>query len=102
MFLFGKEIRSINHEDFQKLGVVFDECPFPKLLTAKNLNQTLAGIYKVWDGKLFYHLLEQFGLPKSTQIKDFSRGMKMKIQLAAALSHHPQLLILDEPTGGRP
>lgn len=100
VFLFGEDIRSIDHENFQRLGVVFDECPFSELLTPKDLNRILSGIYKAWDEKMFYHLLEQFDLPESTQIKAFSRGMKMKIQLAAALSHHPQLLILDEPTGG--
>lgn len=57
-------------------------------------------IYTSWDPSLFRELLEQMELPLSRKIKTFSKGMKMKLSLAAALAHHPRLLILDEATGG--
>ena len=61
----------------------------------------LSGVYKNWDDALWRQLLEQFKLPaKKKKLKEFSRGMKMKLALAGALAHHPRLLILDEATSG--
>ena len=84
----------------QDIGVVLDEATFPAVLNAKQLGKVMAGIYSRWDGALYRSYLQRFGLPEKKKFKDFSRGMKMKLAIAAALSHHPRLLILDEATSG--
>lgn len=84
----------------QKVGVVFDECALPSNLTPDNINLMMKYIYKEWDSSLFLRYLKDFDLPKNKIIQSFSRGMKMKLAISAALSHNPRLLILDEATGG--
>ena len=64
------------------------------------MEKILAPAYKNWDSDLFRSYLDKFGLPEKKLIKEFSRGMKMKLSLSAALAHHPKLLILDEATAG--
>ena len=82
------------------IGVVFDEPCFHDQLTPAHISGYMAGLYPDWDDKLFRRYLQQFSLPDSKVVKDFSRGMKMKLSIAAALSHRPKLLLLDEPTSG--
>lgn len=84
----------------EQIGVVMDEPPFPDGLTAKQIGRVMAGIYKSWDSTVYNAYLTRFSLPLDKCFKDFSRGMKMKLSIAAALSHHPALLILDEPSSG--
>lgn len=84
----------------QQIGVVFDECHFPDQLKPKDLSLIMKNIYQSWDNDGYYNYLQQFKLPENQIIKEFSRGMKMKLSLAVALAHHPKLLILDEPTSG--
>ena len=84
----------------EEIGVVFDEIKFPPLFTAKDVRIVLKGVYRNWDDALYAHYIRLFKLPDSKKIKEFSRGMKMKLSLAAALAHHPKLLILDEATSG--
>ena len=82
------------------VGVVLDECPFHGTLTAEQVGKILSREYKMWHQERFEYYLKKFDLPKNLSIKDFSKGMKMKLSIAAALAHHPKLLILDEPTSG--
>lgn len=84
----------------EQIGVVFDECFFPETLTAKDIDRSFSHIYKGWERSLYFNYLEKFKIPEKKTIKEFSRGMKMKLAIAAALSHHPKLLILDEATSG--
>jgi ABC-2 type transport system ATP-binding protein len=84
----------------QDVGVVLDECFFHDVLCPRDLNKILSPVYQNWDADLFRTYLGKFQLPEKKTIKEFSRGMKMKLSLAAALSHHPKLLILDEATAG--
>ena len=98
--LFGKEMRDIDTDIREKIGVVYDGDNFPGFWTAKQLSQVMEGIYTQWDNALFQKYLEDFHLPVKQKIKNYSRGMTMKLAIAAALSHHPQLLILDEATSG--
>lgn len=84
----------------QDVGVVLDECVFHDSLRPADLNRILAPVYINWDQELFRHYLSKFNLPEKKRIKEFSRGMKMKLSLAAALAHRPKLLILDEATSG--
>ncbi len=83
-----------------RIGVVFDELPFHDQLTPVQLNNILAGIYTSWDSKCFFHYLERFSLPQKKRMATFSKGMKMKLQIATALSHNAELLIMDEATSG--
>lgn len=84
----------------EDLGVVFDESNFSEALNAREIGQILQHVYKRFDKKVFYTYLKKFDLPDNKKIKSFSRGMKMKLSAAAAMSHDAKLLILDEPTSG--
>lgn len=83
-----------------EVGVVLDECFFHDSLRPRDLKRILGPVYPAWDNGLYEDYLKKFRLPEDKYIKEFSRGMKMKLSLAAALAHHPKLLILDEATAG--
>lgn len=84
----------------EDIGVVLDEAFFPEVLTAEGVDSVMKNIYKNWDEETFWGYIERFSLPRKKIFKDYSRGMKMKLSIAAALSHGAKLLILDEATGG--
>ena len=80
--------------------MVLDECLFHDTLLAKDVDKILSKVYRQWDKALFDGLLQRLKLPTNRYLKEFSRGMKMKLSLAAALAHHPSVLVLDEATSG--
>lgn len=84
----------------EQIGVVFDECNFPLGLKGKDVQNMLKNIYRTWDGEKFRDYMERFEIPMNKKIKELSKGMKMKLSIAAALSHDSRLLILDEATSG--
>lgn len=98
--IWGKDAVKDEQVVKEDIGVVLDETTFHDTLKAKEVGKILAKVYKRWDAPLFASYLKKFDLPESKLVKDYSRGMKMKLSIAAALSHHPRLLILDEATGG--
>ena len=91
-----------NHSYLRKenIGVVFDECKFHSVLNAKDIAKILSGSYKTWDMNLFKEYMKRFNIPFDKSIEQFSKGMKMKLSIICALSHRPQILILDEATTG--
>lgn len=98
--VFGKDTRTADVQMKQDISAVFDELPFHEQLNAKSLDKILKHIFKQWDSNKFYSYLERFQLPVKKKFAQFSKGMKMKLQIAAALSHNAKLLIMDEATTG--
>ena len=84
----------------EELGVVMDECPFPESFSCRDVGRVLAAVYRHFEPEEFAKMCGSFGLDNKQRIKDYSRGMKMKLSIAAALSHGARLLLLDEPTSG--
>lgn len=84
----------------EQIGVVLDECHYHENLSAEDIQKFLSRLYTHWDRDLYSNYLERFQLSPRKLIKEYSRGMKMKLCIAAALAHKPKLLILDEATSG--
>lgn len=98
--VFGKD--NIKHEKAikQDIGVVFDNIFFVKEWNLEEVEKAYKLFYDNWDSKRYYFYLDKFRLLPQTKVKDLSRGMGVKLLLAAALSHDAKLLLLDEPTSG--
>lgn len=84
----------------EDIGVVMDEVGIPECLTIKQIGKVMKHTFQHWDNTEYTRLVEKFSLPDNKQFKEFSRGMKMKLGIAIALSHNSKLLILDEATSG--
>ena len=99
--VFGKSNRAKEFTQMkQDIGVVLDEAYFPEVLNANDLSKIMKTTYSRWDQAIYETYIQKFHLPEKKQIKEYSRGMKMKLAIAVAMSHHPKLLILDEATSG--
>lgn len=96
----GETLTTENRSLKEHLGVVMDECNFPECMNLKEVGKMMKQCYRTWDQERFETLKKQFDLPEGKYVKEFSRGMKMKLSIAAALSHDSRLLILDEATSG--
>ena len=83
-----------------RIGVVLDEVGFPDKLNIKDVNAIMKNMFTNWDNDAFLGYIKKFGLPDDKAFSEFSKGMKMKLGIAVALSHNAELLILDEPTSG--
>lgn len=82
------------------IGVVPDTLGIPDCFTAKQLGKVMRNIFTNWDDALYASFLQKLELPENKAFGEMSKGMKMKLGIAVAMSHHPKLLILDEATSG--
>lgn len=98
--LFGKDNRESIKLAKEDIGVVPDEIGIPVSLNAKQVGNIMSNIFKSWDAKAYSNYLEKLAVPEKKKFQALSRGMKMKLGIAIAMSHDPKLLILDEPTSG--
>lgn len=100
IFVLGKD----NRKDFtavkEDIGVVLDEAYFPESITVRQVNAVMRYTYRRWNEQTYFSYISRFSLPKDKSFREFSRGMKMKLAIAVALSHEAKLLILDEATSG--
>lgn len=96
--IFGKE----NTEEINRsqIGVVLDNMFFPEILTPKDIDNIMKDIYESWDTNLYFTYMDNFGIPTEKPLKNLSKGMRKKVEIATSLAHHPKMLILDEPTTG--
>lgn len=101
IFVLGSDIKDEEYiRRKEEIGVVMDEACFPDVLTPAQVNEVMKKIYVNWQEDTYYQFLKKFELPLKKTFKEFSKGMKMKLSIAVALSHGAKLLILDEATSG--
>lgn len=98
--LIGKNNRTDFRLTKEDIGVVLDEVGISSCLNAKQVGKIMQHSFNNWDDDAYHNYLNTMSIPKNKQFKDFSRGMKMKLGIAIALSHHAKLLLLDEATSG--
>lgn len=96
----GRDSKNLPKDIKAQIGVVFDGSNLHDNMNAKNINFIMKNIYPNWEEKVFNHYLKKLNLPQDKIFKGYSRGMKMKLSIAIALSHQSKLLILDEATSG--
>ena len=98
--MLGLDHNEHEYEIKEQIAAVFDELPFYEGFNANQISVMFSGLYGNWDEKKFFEYLDRFALPRKKKLKQFSKGMKMKLQIATALSHGAKLLIMDEATTG--
>lgn len=103
--LFGQHCGADAPDELQRrlrsrVGLVLDTCPFPSTLKVGQIEALAGPAYPMWNREAFAGFIDRFGLDPKTKVKDLSRGIGMKLQLACALSHNAKLLVLDEATAG--
>ncbi len=96
----GKEMTADATDIKNDIGVVLDEPCFPESLKAPQISKIMKNIYTNWNEETFFSLLRRFDIDEKKKFKALSKGTKMKMSIAVALSHDAKLLILDEPTSG--
>lgn len=98
--IFGLDYRQHEKEIKERIGFVYDSNIFFEGMNLKDIKKVIAPAYPQWDDALFNDYIDRFELPMNRSIKNFSKGMQMKASIALALSHHAELIIMDEPTAG--
>lgn len=93
---YGKDIASLTESDKENIGVVFDDSVFYENLTALELEKIFSKIYMKWDRQYYLGMLTKFNIAVDKKLCEYSKGMKTKLGLICALSHHPKLLVIDE------
>lgn len=96
----GCDHRNLPKDKKSLIGTVFDGNHFPENMNLNDINSVMKRIYPNWSEKVFHSYMDKFQIPYKKTVKEFSRGMKMKLSIGVALSHDAKLLILDEATSG--
>jgi len=96
--IFGKDNKDSIELTKEDIGVVLDEVGIVECLTVKQVAKVMKNTFRNWDDAEYFRLVQKLSLPHKKQFKEFSRGMKMKLGIAIAMSHNSKLLILDEAT----
>ncbi len=84
----------------EQIGIVLDSPSLVGDWSVRQVGRAVGGFYSRWDASAYSTWCERFSIPATTKVKQLSRGMGMKLQLAIALSHQARLLVMDEPTSG--
>ena len=98
--LLGLDSQKDEYDAKKQIAAVFDELPFDDRLNAISIDKVLREVFEEWSSETFFNYLDRFSLPRKKKFGKFSKGMKMKLQIASALSHNAKLLIMDEATTG--
>ncbi len=98
--LLGLDHEKDEYDAKKQIAAVFDELPFDDRLNAITIDKVLREVFEEWSSETFFNYLDRFSLPRKKKFGKFSKGMKMKFQIASALSHNAKLLIMDEATTG--
>ncbi|CEF18324.1 ABC transporter, ATP-binding protein [Staphylococcus xylosus] len=100
ILVFNKQMKDNAEEIKNRIGFIYSELYLNDKWTINKIEKYIALFYKKWDSARFNYFLEKFNLVRDKKLKTFSTGMKMKLSIAIAFSHHAELFILDEPTSG--
>lgn len=98
--ILGMDNREEERAAKERIGVVLEDASYLNILTAREVNILMGKTYLHWNAEQFFAYMKRFNIGESKRIGDYSKGMRMKISIAAALSHEAELLIMDEPTSG--
>jgi len=98
--ILGMDVRTRSREARERIGFVYDEAFLNEELNAREIGLIVSGLYSRWDGKAYRDHLARFELREQQKISEYSKGMKVKLLLAIALSHNAELILMDEPTSG--
>lgn len=84
----------------ERIGIVLEDGGFLNTLNARHINVLMGKTYQSWHAEQFFGYMKRFGIDEKKAVKEYSKGMRMKMLIAAALSHDAELLLMDEPTSG--
>lgn len=98
--VFDKNASELGCEDKQRLGAALAESGFSGYINVEGVIKILRNMYPRFEEAYFRQIAKEQGLPTDKPIREFSTGMKAKLRVLSAISHHAELLILDEPTAG--
>ena len=98
--ILGKIPEELSEKEKEELGVVLAETGFSGYLKGKDVEAVLAKLYPKFEAEKFHQMCEEYQIPLDKFIKEYSTGMKAKLNLIIALTHQAEFLMLDEPTAG--